>query len=1129
MAEQTLSRADMTAILDNINEKLLPALEESLAKAHRADMCVGYFNLRGWRLMAPSIEHFAGHDGSNCRVLIGMHGAVSRVGAEQESPVETLRNILAENEMEVDNTEAIRRKTAAIKAIRQQLTMGLPSKDDEVGLGILLRQLAQGKVRVKLYTKRGLHAKLYLSHRLDSDSPRTGYVGSSNLTMAGLKTQGELNVKVTHTGDTARLAEWFEDRWDDRHSLEITPDLIEALKQSWAFEERPAPWLIYMRMVYHLCEEARKGLVLGTLPTSVDRDLVNFQRDAVSIAAQIARHPKRKGVLLGDVVGLGKTRMAAAITRILESETGKSGLILCPPSLVPMWERQRREYGLRASVAPYSKITDKLLADHRGADPIVIDESHRFRNSEGKVYRRILEFTGQHDPSVILLSATPFNKDYKDLASQLALFMDSDERLGIAPAKYIEELGGSQAFINKHNCEPESLSAFKLSAHAEDWRSLLTRYMVRRTRSYIIENYAKTDPITGRKYIEFSDGTKSFFAERIPKSIPFRCDKLDNNDQYAKMLSEEVVDAISGLHLPRYGLALYLSREAKTATPKQQEVIDNLSRAGKRLIGYTKTGLYKRLESSGHAFELSINRHLARNSMFLFALSRGLDLPVGQIDAATMASLSFDDEYEDDWASTSSGEALYHAAKANKSKFGWLPAAFFSDALQERLNDDNETLGKVLGRMGKWSPARDAKLEALHKLIAETHAGEKVLVFSMYSDTVDYLHQQLEARGVKDLISATGATSKPAEAALRFSPTCNKIDADLYGGEVTVLVSSDVLSEGQNMQDCRIVVNYDLPWAIIRLIQRFGRVDRIGQTAETILGCNFMPAEGIETIIGLRKRLVKRIKENDQVVGSDELLLEGVSSDEQRIRDIYAEKKESLQGDDLADDEVDLTSRAWAIWKEALEAHPDLEAQMERLTDLTWSTRLLRSGEVPSILGAAVYVRTSTENDQLCRVSLDGTLVTESPLKVLEAAKCLPTTPTALPLPNQHELVRHALAHIRSREHMVASTLGGRRAVARRAFNMAETWLAKVKPNLLHNKDRIQATRDALDLMKSQFLREEAKDKLTRALRRDLDPETIAFLIAELYEEGKLCHSSREEAVEAEPRIICSMGLSAGV
>ena len=235
----------------------------------------------------------------------------------------------------------------------------------------------------------------------------------------------------------------------------------------------------------------------------------------------------------------------------------------------------------------------------------------------------------------------------------------------------------------------------------------------------------------------------------------------------------------------------------------------------------------------------------------------------------------------------------------------------------------------MIGLCGKWNPSTDQKLNELEELLKNTHGTEKVLIFTQYSDTANYIYHQLGKRGFTHLDRATGASQNPTAIVERFSPLSNHADVSA-SSELRILVATDVLSEGQNLQDSHVIVNYDLPWAIIRLIQRAGRVDRIGQEAEQIFCYSFFPADKVEDIINLRKRLNDRINENASIVGSDEIFFEGNAKN---LKDMYNEKSGVLD-DDEDDGDVDLASQAYQIWKNATDANPKLKQIIPELSDV---------------------------------------------------------------------------------------------------------------------------------------------------------------------------------------------------
>ncbi|MBW1679070.1 MAG: NgoFVII family restriction endonuclease [Deltaproteobacteria bacterium] len=863
----------MPRIFDNIETSLLPALQETLELSDRADFCVGYFNLRGWKELDSYIETWSGGQGHCCRLLVGM----------QRLPQDELRQAmkLAKYDSGMDNQTALRLKKKLAEEFRDQLTVGTPTNEDEVGLRRLATQIKAKKVIVKLFLRHPLHAKLYLLFRPDPVNPTTGYLGSSNLTFSGLSSQGELNIDVLDHDACNKLARWFEERWNDRWCIDISDELVQIIEESWAREEPIPPFHIYIKMAYHLSQEARAGLSEFRIPREFGQKLFEFQKAAVKIAAHHIN--KRGGVLIGDVVGLGKTLMATAVARILEDDLGLETLIICPKNLIEMWKDYRDQYRLRARVLSISQVINQL-PDLRRFRLVVIDESHNLRNREGKRYRAIQEYIDENESKVILLSATPYNKTYLDLSNQLRLFVPEDKELSIRPERLLRDIGETE-FMRQHQCHLRSLAAFEKSEYVDDWRELMRLFLVRRTRSFIQENYAETDPENGRKYLTFEDGNRSYFPARVPKTIKFKIDDNDPDDQYAKLYASDVVDTINRLGLPRYGLGNYV-KESHRKLPTQSEisVLQDLSRAGKRLMGFCRTNLFKRLESSGQAFILSIERHILRNYVFLHAIEKGEPLPIGTQDAGLLDARindedadatsitqdmfndedsTGDNEIEDKGALKSEEDFKNRAAEIYaeyslkyKNRFKWLRPELFGKTLAKDLQSDGNNLLTVLKKCGEWDPTKDSKLEALHRLMDKEHPDEKVIVFTQFADTVRYLEKHLKLKGVSRLAGVTGDSPDPTALAWRFSPESNEKRGRIrHDEELRVLVATDVLSEGQNLQDCFIVVNYDLPWAIIRLVQRAGRVDRIGQKAENILCYSFLPAEGVERIIRLRDRV----------------------------------------------------------------------------------------------------------------------------------------------------------------------------------------------------------------------------------------------------------------------------------
>ena len=366
---------------------------------------------------------------------------------------------------------------------------------------------------------------------------------------------------------------------------------------------------------------------------------------------------------------------------------------------------------------------------------------------------------------------------------------------------------------------------------------------------------------------------------------------------FERLYSEKVVDWMADLSLPRYGLQKYINPDAASgASPKEKQILDNLSRAGKRMMGFCRSGFYKRMDSSGVAFLMSLYRHAVRNAMYLHAIKNGLDLPlrVGaeigdgideEVDASGETFLKVTTEPSE---YAQAGKNAYEQLVANApASVKWISPGFFKKSLATALKKDNEIIMSMLGECGEWKPADDEKLNALEKIVSSTHGDEKVFVFTQFSDTAHYICTQLKARGVTRLVQVDGDSDDVIAEVQKFSPVSNHMPPIPPERQTRVLVTTDILSEGQNLQDAHVVVNFDLPWAIIRLIQRAGRVDCIGQKADEVFCYSFFPQEGVNRVIRLRDRLVARMNDNAETVGSDEVFFEG---NKQNLADIFTEK-----------------------------------------------------------------------------------------------------------------------------------------------------------------------------------------------------------------------------------------------
>jgi superfamily II DNA or RNA helicase len=1077
----------MPTIYDNRTLSLAPALRATLDDARALDVCVGYLNLRGWKELADTVDQLPWEPGEPAaRVLVGM----------SIQPADQLRRSLrirpAESAWEgLTNEEIPGLRAELVEELSTQLTVGFPTDDDEVVVRQLARQINEGRVAMKFFACGPLHAKLYLAHLRTQSAPRKAFVGSSNLTLAGLVHQGELNVDVLDEDATEKLYGWFKEQWERSCAISIDTELVELIERSWVSEVQPEPYLVHLKLAYELARDAREGLRDYDVPESLAGVLLQHQADAVRVASKMLE--RRGGVMIGDVVGLGKTLVATAAARLLQELHGFETLVVCPKNLVKMWEDHFHTYRLYGRVVSLSMAHAELAETPRHR-LLVIDESHNLRNEETRGWEAVRKYIEVNEPQVMLVTATPYNKDYGDVAGQLRLFLDPDADLGVRPDALIDAIGEVEV-AQRAGGRLTTLRAFEESDFPEDWQRLMSLFLVRRTRRFVEERYGETDE-HGRPFLRFANGTPFYFPERVPRPLPYKGGPDDPGDRLA---SVETVDELAKLRLPRYRLVDYLDPAVVGVSSTDLDAIEKMRRGRGNLHGFVRTSLLKRLASSGPAFLLSIERHILRNLVAVHALRNGLPFPFGTVESArwdfgvdsdaeslpgleiALSAASTWDEPE--WSRFAS-ERYEDLRRRNPAGLTWLSPGLFTSDLVEELVFDAEVLQAILVAHGEWDPGRDSKVAALARLVSKEHPGEKVLVFSEYADTVEYVGRQLrielERTGAAPTIEvATGGSSDPTLLARRFSPRSHAELGGLPDGatEIGVLIATDVLSEGQNLQDGAIVVNYDLPWAIIPIIQRAGRVDRVGQRSPTVWVYSLLPQDGVEQVIGLRTRITARLRENAHAFESDERFFDSPDELDATIRGLFDGTADLSAAEDAT--LVDWASQALAIWEEATETD---QIRAASLPNVVYSTRE-PDGDLHGVL---VYARTALGMDER--------------------------------RPDHHQLVQRAIEQ-QLLDAVRSSNVVAHSRVQRRLYEAIRYYVDGVVGQFADTPE----LRRLMDAVHNRPLRESAKTRVSKALRERAPDDLVAMLIS-MHQNDDLLVDLSEQA-EDELRIVCSLGI----
>jgi superfamily II DNA or RNA helicase len=1109
-------------IIDNRATTLVDKLSQMLGGTEAARFAVGYFFVSGLEGIAKSLDAV-----KELRLLIG--NTTNRETIEQLA--EGRRRLeLVEAELEAaaypKRVDKERMTTAGAADVRQSLELADQTDSVQETVKTLVRLIEEKRLKVRVYTKGRMHAKAYiltygdtynlLGQPVPKHEKGIAVVGSSNLTLAGITHNTELNVVVQGNNNHDELVRWFDELWDE--AQEFDEALMAEMKASWAMAS-VTPYDIYMKTLYALLkdrvEEADDTDVLWD--DDIFGKLAKFQQDAVRSATRIIRD--QRGAFVADVVGLGKSYIGAAIVKHFERTDHTRALILCPAPLVKMWERYNELYHLNANVLSMGFLYESeaasgniLLDDvrYRDRDFLLIDESHNLRNTGTQRYKLVQAYM-EADPGrrCCLLTATPRNRESWDVFNQIKLFHHTDKTdLPIDP--------------------PDLRQYFNLIEKQErTLPELLRHLLIRRTRNEILRGYG-FDSETGEKVdrTKFADylsgkrrayvqvaGKNQYFPRRRLKTVEYSIEDTYQGlyqELRTRLGTKRKSDGGSPGGLPksydgeltyaRYGLFRYVKAAAQNREPYV-----SLQRAGGNLRGLMRVLLFKRFESSVYAFRETIGRLLNTHRSFLHSLELGF-IPAGKKAQALLH------------ASDGSDEADFLSALEDVSQT-YRVEDFHVERLKQHIEHDIEVLEQILLQVEPIKPDQDAKLQKLLSLLTpDVMAKGKRLIFTQYADTARYLYDNLNPDAVRDDVDVIFSGDKSKFRIVgRFSPRSNpEYERPPHEVELNTVIATDVLSEGLNLQDCDTIINYDLHWNPVRLIQRFGRIDRIGSDHDTVYGLNFLPETGIEKNLGLREKLKDRIDEIHGSIGEDSAILDPSEQiNEEAMYAIYEEKAENLGL--FEEDELVNLNEAEEILRHLKAEDP---SEYERIAALRDGIRSAK----PSLSSGSFVFCQAGNYQQLYQLDGDGAIVTRDIPAILGAIKCSPSLPAAM-LPKNHnsrvmEVRRLFDEEVKyrntERQHSV-SLSHGQKYVLRELRNFVSQ---------LDDADERRAGIGLLDsALRSSSLTSAAKRELTALRRNNVVGEALFRSLIKIYDQHRLRDHGNMKVKEDEaqlPRIVCS-------
>jgi hypothetical protein len=864
-----------TTVADKVNE-LFRLLRENKVTAPPIAIATAYINPAGFALLADELE-----TAPRVRLLLGA-----------EPDAESVRAIASgDSDQDARRDAAIQHHQAWLEAERDTMGFARVPTSDAKRMVEWLRAVdptGSAKVEVRRYAGGFLHGKAYL---VEDGAAQAAIAGSSNMTFAGLAHNAELNLGTGGgTSSASKVREWFEHFW----SLSDPYDLAEMYGRLW---EPHTPWSIYLRMLWELYGEHLDAEENPNVRTGLN--LTRFQADGVARMERLL--DEHGGVLVADEVGLGKTFLAGEVIYRTANVNRQRVLIVAPAALkTSMWEPflVTHDFSRWVKVYSYEEVRNRLdpergpvhnfmqeIADY---SLIVIDEAHNLRNSgaqrSGAVDRVI---TAGSPKKVVLLTATPVNNSLTDLETLIKYFIRDDARFASLGIPSIREYIKQAQAIDPANLTPEHLF------------DLMDQVAVRRTRKFVKEHYAN-------ELIIGPDGKPTTI--KFPQPKVRRID-YDLEDDGLALIDAMVyaLDDPTDPHAPksweershdpkRLMLARYLSSMYTVDHDLQQYQITN--------AGLLRSGLLKRLESSPQALHSSLENMIASHEAFLDALGRGFVLK-GEALSEWVSSESDDlealvAEFDDSDQVQIESVDGYHLTE--------LQADVESDiALLCELRD----MAKVV--IDGAEPKVRTLVEELTGIAREaqrvdprglSHADRrKVIVFSAFTDTIIPIHEavvraidsapagspladyrgrvappimgsyaKVHQRGASGGVDQGGRASTIAGFAPQTAGPRTAAGEPASKDEFDILFTTDVLSEGVNLQQAGQMINYDLPWNPMRIVQRHGRIDRIGSKHDYVFLGLFFPSARLDALLELEARLEEKLALADAAVGAGEVL-----------------------------------------------------------------------------------------------------------------------------------------------------------------------------------------------------------------------------------------------------------------
>lgn len=859
-------QTDLTFFTNDKNQTLLDRFKATLADTRLFDVLVGYFRSSGFYQLYNSIESI-----EKTRVLVGL-------GVDDESyrAVNTyqLKSVL---DFESHKSTKTRFQNNLIEEIEcsdeidEKLELGINKfieflKTDCPDPAADRKQGGNGKkLEIRAFPSRNIHAKVYIG-RFGPDDRDYGFVitGSSNFSYSGLVSNREFNVELRQRRDVEFALNQFETLW--QQSVDISEDFVDAVQKKTWLNDSITPYELYLKLVYEYMQEDIN--LRDDVEIFLPDGFMNLQYQQQAVVQALKKLDEHNGVFLADVVGLGKTFIAAQMLQQLKGRI----LVICPPVLKSYWEESLHDFRVPARVESLGKLEKVIRFGLDRFDYVVVDEAHRFRNEATRSYADLLDIC--RGKKVILVTATPLNNTIDDIFAQLKLFqVPKNSTIPGIPnlERFFQHL--RRRFKGLDRTDPTYKDTIKEVSH-EIRERILKHVMVRRTRTDVLTYFINDIESQGLFFPEVQD------PRRIIYTFEGELEQVFN----------QTIGLLHGFRYARYIPLLYYAGSKKLSEFERQQQ--------RNVGGFMKSILIKRLESSFYAFRQSIGRFIQSYERFIAMFESGTVYISKDVDIYNL--LDNDD--------LDTIELYVEEEKAQK-----YPSEDFRKEFIDDLKYDLQTLIQV-GKL--WQKVhQDPKIAAFINQLKKDRVlkNRRVIVFTESRETGDYLFKHLNGQFPGAVMFFSSRGGRAGKDPVIHNPVLARdlikaaFDPNLKepNRNIRLLISTDILSEGINLHRANVVINYDLPWNPTRVLQRSGRINRLGTEYPDIFIYNFFPTTQADAQLGLEANIINKIQMFHDILGEDaRYLSDGEEIGSQELFDTLNRKQAYTGEADEGDSEL---------------------------------------------------------------------------------------------------------------------------------------------------------------------------------------------------------------------------------